>query len=146
MTNLETRAIAAIVLAVGWSLLFPMPSLADHGSWTAHSAYVFESGPSNYGGYSHVNASDRYDFGYARFKVKVNGTLTYDVSATCYEINEGCSYLKTSTKYWAQTSSDVYFDGCAKDGSHFLGGVSIIYTPCSPKGIETHIHNWVHYS
>lgn len=133
-------AMRPLLMALSLILLFAMPAAADHGSWTHHDNVVFESGPSNYGGYATVDASDAYDFGHAEFEVHRGSSVLVRETVTCYGPNEGCGYRKTVTRYWSQSSSKTYSTACANDGSHRLSGVNQLHDPCSPRSNPLHKH------
>lgn len=137
------RAALLLLVVLGLAVVVGprQPASADHGSWTRHYLTVFESGPSNYGGYAELSASDAYDYGYGRFQVERGYSLIIDESFVCGPINEGCGYRKTTTRYWAQTSSYAQVRICGYDSSHALpASGSAADSRCGPYGIPVHHH------
>lgn len=122
--------------------MWALPALADHGSWTDHDLHYFEEGPSNYGSYADINASDQYDFGNAEWQRKTSdgSTLLEWESIICEGPNEGCTYRKTVTQYFPQSPYQIKSLACANDGAHKLSGGAAFYQICNSKGLNTHIH------
>lgn len=116
-------------------------ALADHGSWTDHDLHWWEEGPSQYGSYADVDASNAYDYGHARWErwTAGGGSLIEYETVTC-SAAEGCDYRKTFTQYFEQSSYRIKSVACANDGSHELTGVPSLFQPCASLGLEIHEH------
>lgn len=137
------RKLPVLLLLVGAILgSLSSPAYADHGSWSDHDLHYFEEGPSNYGSYADVNATDQYDYGLARWErwTSGGGSFLESETITCGGPNEGCTYRKTITQYFPQSSYQIRSIACANDGSHKLSGSAMPFFDCSSRGLQTHEH------
>ena len=126
----------AVLAAVMWAI----PVGATHGSWTRHHLVVGEDGPSNYYSYGDLDAqSNPYDFGHIQWQ-RWNGAFTVLIEAESLTCWSSCTYRKTPTKYFPQTSYVLRVIECAKKGSHILSGVAAAYPPCDAQGTYSHVH------
>ena len=134
--NIILMALVAAILGFSASA-----ALADHASWNHHHLHYWEEGPSNYGSYADVGATDNYDYGHAQWQRWTTGWSFLDGEiTTCTGGNEACGYRKTYTRYFAQTAYIIRSLACANDGTHKLSGIDALYSYCSPQGLQTHEH------
>ena len=140
------RAGTAVLVLASLLVLAPQRlAHADHGSWTLHEYVVNAPNNADYEGWARTNASNPYDFGYARFTVTKGNTAVINESRSCGEVNEGCRLVKTAPRIWRQGSASVQGTHCAYDKfsgtRHFLEGASS--GVCSGFGSLTHSHGVV---
>jgi hypothetical protein len=137
------RFFVILLLILSLVLLLAWPAFAGH-TWY-HYRNIFDQGSSDYGGYAWTDADQKYDFGFAQFKVERSGSVIRNQEAVCGYVNEGCDYIRTSTVYWSQTQSTATSAHCGLDivngNHHKMPGNLLPYRPCGDNGVEAHTHS-----
>lgn len=136
----SVASLSALTSALQVSL--PASSVASHGSWTKHEYKVTDPSPCCYKGWSRTGAQNTFNKGVAIFQLwYADGSdIIVHREVTCS--GGGCGpTLKTGEYNWSQGSPQKYvrYFGCAKAGSHELGGNQVIGA-CVYMGLYAHYH------
>ncbi len=138
--TLRRRLVRFVAVGVVLAVLLAAPVAAGHGSWNHHHLHWWEQGPSDYGSYADVGATQNYDFGHATWQRWTTGWSFIESESVTCEGAEACSYRKTYTQYFPQSSYIIRSLACAKDGSHELSGAWLAFLSCTMMELKTHRH------
>lgn len=146
------RPLAGIVLGVVFGTSVSMAAHADHGTgWHHHGHYQNGSGTYTQRWRAHGAATggdNKIDFYGARvWAYDPSGTKFSDMTASCGQVNEGCSadFYSPYTSWFNTFNGDntIYMHICAYDDSHTLPGqLNAMSGPCAgivPADVHTYI-------